>query len=144
MTVHFMSLRRLLYKKKCTPHYLPFEMPSTGRFWSTLSQSVISLSLILINKKDRRFWMILNSSKESLLTDMMWAISIRNLCSEKITPWFTLLLLTLKVMNFWKFTSYCSLKPLWSGMGEVVLACTSLTLHPPSLPTVLQLLRLAL
>ena len=26
--------------------------------------------------------------------------------------------LTLKVLNFWKFTSYCSLKPLWSGMGE--------------------------
>ena len=25
--------------------------------------------------------------------------------------------LTLTVLNFWKFTSYCSLKPLWSGMG---------------------------
>ena len=24
-------------------------------------------------------------------------------------------ILTLKVLNFWKFTSYCSLKPLWSG-----------------------------
>ena len=33
--------------------------------------------------------------------------------------------------------SYCSLKPLWLGMGEVVLARTSLTLHPPSPPTVL-------
>ena len=30
--------------------------------------------------------------------------------------------LTLKVLNFWKFTSYCSLKPLWSGMGEIVPA----------------------
>ena len=30
--------------------------------------------------------------------------------------------LTLKVLNFLKFTSYCSLKPLWSGMGEVVPA----------------------
>ena len=38
--------------------------------------------------------------------------------------------LTLKVLYFWKFTSYCSLKPLWSGMGEVVLARTSPTLHP--------------
>ena len=28
--------------------------------------------------------------------------------------------LALKVLNFWKFTSYCSLKPLWSGVGEVV------------------------
>ena len=27
-----------------------------------------------------------------------------------------------------------SLKPLWSGMGEVVPARTSPTLHPPSLP----------
>ena len=28
-------------------------------------------------------------------------------------------LLTLKVLNFWKFTSYCSLKPLWSGTLRV-------------------------
>ena len=26
-------------------------------------------------------------------------------------------ILTLKVLNFWKLTSYCSLKPLWLGMG---------------------------
>ena len=54
--------------------------------------------------------------------------------------------LTLKVLNFWKFIkkwsgwvsdSYCSLKPLWSGKGEVVPARTSLTLHPPFPPTVL-------
>ena len=54
------------------------------------------------------------------------------------------LFLTLKVLNFWKFTSHCSLRPLWSGMGEVVLACTSPTLHPPSPPTVHQLSQLAL
>ena len=48
-------------------------------------------------------------------------------------------LLTLKVLNFWNFTSYCSLKPLWSGLGEVVPAHTSPTLHPPSPPTVHQL-----
>ena len=47
--------------------------------------------------------------------------------------------LTLTVLNFRKFTSYCSLKPLWSGMGEVVPAHTSPTLHPPSPPTVHQL-----
>ena len=52
--------------------------------------------------------------------------------------------LTLTVLNFWKFTSYFSLKPLWSGMGEVVPARTSPTLHPPSPPTVHQLSRLAL
>ena len=37
----------------------------------------------------------------------------------------------------WITDSYCSLKPLWSGMGEVVPARTSPTLHPPSPPTVL-------
>ena len=52
--------------------------------------------------------------------------------------------LALIVLNFWKFTSYCSLKPLWSGMGEVVPARTSPTLHPPSPPTMHQLSRLAL
>ena len=52
--------------------------------------------------------------------------------------------LTLKVLNFWKFTSYCRLKPLWSGMGEVVQARTSPTLHPPSPPTVHQVSWLAL
>ena len=39
-----------------------------------------------------------------------------------------------KVLTFWKFTSYCSLKPLWSGMGEVVPARTSPTLPPHPLP----------
>ena len=56
---------------------------------------------------------------------------------------YSALLLTLKVLNFWKFTNYCSLKPLWSGMGEVVPARTSPTLHPPSPSTVHQLSRLA-
>ena len=56
----------------------------------------------------------------------------------------TLIILTLKVLNFWKLTSYCSLKPLWSGMGVVVPARTSPTLHPPSPPTVHQLSWLAL
>ena len=32
---------------------------------------------------------------------------------------------------------YCSLKPLWSGIGEELPACTSPTLHFPSPPTVL-------
>ena len=38
------------------------------------------------------------------------------------------------MLNFWKLISYCSLKPLWSGMGEVVPARTSPILHPPSPP----------
>ena len=52
--------------------------------------------------------------------------------------------ITLEVLNFWKISSYCSLKPIWSGMGEVVPARTSPTLHPPSPPTVHQSSRLAL
>ena len=40
-------------------------------------------------------------------------------------------ILTLKVQNFWKFNSYCSLKPLWPGMGEVVPARTSLYIPHP-------------
>ena len=58
---------------------------------------------------------------------------------QKLIYW-----LTLKVLNFWKFTSYCNLKPLWSGMGEVVPARTLPTVHPPSPPTVHQLSWLAL
>ena len=60
--------------------------------------------------------------------------------------WMFMKLLTLKVLNFWTFTwtrsgwifdSYSSLKPLCSGMGEVVPARTSPTLPPPSPRTVL-------
>ena len=38
--------------------------------------------------------------------------------------------------NGWISDSYCSLKPLCSGMGEVVPARTSPTLLPPSPRTV--------
>ena len=57
-----------------------------------------------------------------------------------------IIILTLKVLNFWTFIetwsgwifdSYWSLKTLCSGMGEVVLARTSPTLPPPSPRTVL-------
>ena len=41
--------------------------------------------------------------------------------------------------NGWISDSYCSLKPLCSGMGEVVPAHTSPTLLPPSPRTVLSL-----
>ena len=60
------------------------------------------------------------------------------------SSWSNNVSLPLKVLNIWKFTSYCSLKHLWSGMGEVVPARTSPTLHPPSPPPVHQLSRLAL
>ena len=41
--------------------------------------------------------------------------------------------------NGWIYDSYCSIKPLCSGMGEVVPARTSPTLPPPSPRTVLSL-----
>ena len=66
---------------------------------------------------------------------IIWYLSIINQirsCTQKASTD----ILTLKVLNFWKFTIYCNLKPLWSGMGEVVPARTSPTLHPPSPPTV--------
>ena len=47
--------------------------------------------------------------------------------------------LTLKVLIFWKFTSYCTSKPLWSGIGEVPRR----PYIPHPLPTVHQLLWLA-
>ena len=40
-------------------------------------------------------------------------------------------------MGWWISDSDCSTKPLWSGMGEVVPARTSPTLHPPFPPTLL-------
>ena len=43
----------------------------------------------------------------------------------------------LKIYLKMEWDSNCSLKPLWSGMGEVVSARTSPTLHPPSPPIVL-------
>ena len=63
--------------------------------------------------------------------------NIRQCCNSEAV-------LTLKVLNFWKLTSYCSSKPLWSGLGEVVPARTSPTLHPPSPSTMHQLSWLAL
>ena len=71
----------------------------------------------------------------SLLNWWVQEINLQKVCR----CWIAGRNLTLKVLNFWKFTSYCSLKPLWSGMGEVVPARTSPTLHPPSPPTVHQL-----
>ena len=77
----------------------------------------------------------------TVIASWIYSISIR-----LHTTYLYLYLLTLKVLNFWNFTwkwsgwisdSYCSLKPLWSGMGEVVPARTSPPLHPPSPPTVL-------
>ena len=73
----------------------------------------------------------------SVLYDTIWYKFLRSLACG-------LPKLTFKVLNFWTFTSYSSLKPLWSGMGEVVPARTSPTLHPPSPPTVHQLSWLAL
>ena len=76
----------------------------------------------------------------------VFIMSLEGLGFSKVTVLISTVIpvLTLTVLNFWKFTSYCSLKPLRSGTGEVVPARTSPTLHPPSPPTVHQLSWLAL
>ena len=77
------------------------------------------------------------------LPDYFWSECTATICMTRTSQQrFTVL--TLKVLNFWKFTSYCCLKPLWSGMGEVVPPRTSPTLHPPFPPTVHQLSWLSL
>ena len=70
-------------------------------------------------------------NQHSVLIPEKLLFNIKYPCNCKLT-----MRLTLKVLNFWKFTRYCSLKSLWSGMGEVVPTRTSPTLHPPSPPTV--------
>ena len=104
--------------------------------------SYLSLSFILF--KDARLpgqdtFSVTYAIILSLLANHRWPLS-----SSSVVCMGMYYGLTLKVLNFWKFTCYCSLKPLWSGMGEVVPACTSPTLHPPSPPTVHQLLWLSL
>ena len=97
------------------------------------------------------YWYIVNNIKVKIwccfvLCYLLWwfLYYFKQLSNWTCTQIQTISFLTLKVLNFWKFTSYCCLKPLWSGMGEVVPARTSPTLHPPSPPTVHQLLWLAL
>ena len=80
--------------------------------------------------------------KEGKMKNINWERGQR--CWMRLLVLFIRFALTLKVLNFWKLTSYCSLKPLWSGMGEVVPARTLPTLHTPFPPTMHQLLRLAL
>ena len=71
---------------------------------------------------------------------MVTLIFLRGLCGY---VWVNILTLSPQRVMMIQ-TSYCSLKPLWSGMGEVVPARTSPTLHPPFPPTVHQLSWLAL
>ena len=66
------------------------------------------------------------------ITSAKWVCTLQVLLVYLINPW------TAGVSG-WISDSCCSLKPLWSGMGEVVPARTSPTLHPPSSPTVLLL-----
>ena len=68
------------------------------------------------------------------------------ICLSKIKPWMAFNLFLINTYTArpvcwsgWISDSYCSLKPLCSGMGEVVPARTSPTLLPPSPRTVLSL-----
>ena len=70
------------------------------------------------------FWLLLFVVVVVVVVDL-------HVSQSRATMTFRVFILTLKVLNFWKLTSYCSLKPLWSGMGEVVPAHTSPTLPSP-------------
>ena len=63
------------------------------------------------------FWLLLQHALDS--SCKWWNILIlgNNPCVWHCPTLTSEHTLTLKVLNFWKFTSYCSLKPLWSGMG---------------------------
>ena len=98
-----------------------------------------------------------------LATQILWIIQRITMCPHgyhhngfMVTPalgtqevrFWIIFEITLKVLYFRKFTqkwsgcisdSYCSLKSLWSGLGEEVPAHTLPTLHRPSPHTVLYL-----
>ena len=116
---------------------------------SAQGQSVLWLLMIILIFLQVFVWHIRINMRTSLhLSDTRpkgsQSCDCRSFSSCRGMGWCLPVRVTLKVLKFWKFPSYCSLKPLWSGMGEVVPACTSPTLHPPSPPTAHQLSRLAL
>ena len=135
----------------------PFVICITRCFTQCLWQSQICPFLVLfyLLYQETYHAVLSPTTYSSVLIALKRSLDQKHLCmfERKDTPyvvsWTTLLSLSIcyfnsESANFWKFTSYCSLKPLWSGMGEVVPARTSPTLHPPSPPTVHQLSWLAL
>ena len=93
---------------------------------------------------------------ESLFLCFKYELQVTLVCNQHLLSWkHTACLETLVYQNFltiygsskpktagvigWISDSYCSIKPLCSGMGEVVPARSSPTLLPPSPRTVLSL-----
>ena len=72
-----------------------------------------------------------------LITPCLHTVIVTHICSHSLS--LTLTLPGLSAGMSGSLDSYCSLKPLCLGMGEVVLARTSPTLLPPSPRTVLSL-----
>ena len=69
--------------------------------------------------------LLIHVSQQLTHTENEWCISLLNPYTAGVIGWIS--------------DSYCSLKPLCSGMGEVVPARTSPTLLPPSPRTMLSL-----
>ena len=108
---------------------------------------IMSYVLSLVFNRHHTQWLMLQQGWINHMYHVVLDWGDISLHSINLSPkWLVLyhLYLTLKVLKFWKFTSYRSLKPLWSDIWEVVPAHTSPTLHPPSPPTVHQLSWLAL
>ena len=109
----------------------------TNATWTFLEQICIKITLLFCGK----FGYLKISFSELCVNNLRW-INWWNWWFEDENDLDTFTILTLKVLNFWTFIetwsgwicdSYCSLKPLCSGMGEVVPARTSPTLLPPIL-----------
>ena len=141
---------RLTLLEKCMPTILVVIFMIRS-FWlltilvaifSWLIKVSVNAQHVYLQPHDWHLGLCRNSVDKKARAGISKPLQSTNECYHKNNQLFNQL--TLKVLNFWKFASYCSLKPLWSGMGEAVPARTSPTLHPPSPPSVHQLSRLAL
>ena len=83
---------------------------------AALALSVQRGTVIVDLCNDQFHFIIINSNKP--LYQELLGFKWNNYAEIPFSIWIATLMLTLKVLIFWKFTSYYSLKPLWSGMGE--------------------------
>ena len=147
MTIPFLTLH--LTRSDIRPHiklavslvivYGHFNLP-LGFRRKKISEHMI---LVKVRPKDRpdrgsNSWQCISChwsacSNHSVIIDF-WSVMVLVYINSSSAKFLKILLRN----GGWISDSYCSLKPLWSGMGgEVVPARTSPTLHPPSPPTVL-------
>ena len=122
---------------------ISYRQPLPEKERTFVSQSITNLGCI--NGTEQIFQVHLQNRFIRISPDWLeQVIVIHTKCSQIhfLLYYLTILTLTLPGPSAGvsgSLDSYCSLKPLCSGMGEVVPARTSLTLLPPSPRTVLSL-----